>query len=177
MATNNLVEHETEVANAIRAVKGTTGKISPQNFAQEIMSISGSGTITQEHAGLDAGDTLQLFSTGDKSGLCVIDFTLNFSMGSDYGADDVALILKDNNGHTFDAAHNIAVVGYTYGHIIISVIGSTISITSYQAQDTTIFNSQHVTWTGSGVSVTLSAPTGNDVSSANAELYYTLAKG
>lgn len=41
MATNILVKHETEVADAIRAKKGTTAKINPQDFAAEIASIKG----------------------------------------------------------------------------------------------------------------------------------------
>ena len=36
---NNLTDFLTDVANAIRAKKGITGKINPQNFASEISSI------------------------------------------------------------------------------------------------------------------------------------------
>ena len=45
MATNNLKEHETEIANAIRTKKGTTAKINPQDFAKEILSISTGATV------------------------------------------------------------------------------------------------------------------------------------
>ena len=40
---NNLTDFLTDVANAIRAKKGTTAKINPQNFASEIASISTGG--------------------------------------------------------------------------------------------------------------------------------------
>lgn len=40
---NNLKDHLKEVADAIRAKKGTTDLINPQNFATEIEGISGSG--------------------------------------------------------------------------------------------------------------------------------------
>jgi hypothetical protein len=38
---NNLKDHLTEVADAIREKKGTTDLINPQDFANEIKSISG----------------------------------------------------------------------------------------------------------------------------------------
>lgn len=41
--TNNLTDFLTDLANAIRNKKGTTGKINPQNFASEIASIETSG--------------------------------------------------------------------------------------------------------------------------------------
>ena len=37
---NNLTDFLTDVANAIRTKKGTTGTINPQNFSSEIASIS-----------------------------------------------------------------------------------------------------------------------------------------
>lgn len=40
---NNLKDHLKEVADAIRAKKGTSDLINPQNFATEIEGISGSG--------------------------------------------------------------------------------------------------------------------------------------
>ena len=40
---NNLTDFLTGVANAIRAKKGTTALINPQNFESEIVSISGGG--------------------------------------------------------------------------------------------------------------------------------------
>ena len=40
---NNLTDFLTDVANAIRAKKGTTAKINPQNFSSEIASISTGG--------------------------------------------------------------------------------------------------------------------------------------
>nr|DAW66806.1 MAG TPA: tail protein [Caudoviricetes sp.] len=44
---NNLTDFLTDVANAIRAKKGTTGTINPQNFSSEIESIS-TGTDTSD---------------------------------------------------------------------------------------------------------------------------------
>ena len=41
---NNLTDFLTDVANAIRAKKGTTAKINPQDFSSEIASIGGSAT-------------------------------------------------------------------------------------------------------------------------------------
>ena len=43
---NNLTDFLTDIADAIRAKKGTTGKINPQNFSSEIASIDGGGTPT-----------------------------------------------------------------------------------------------------------------------------------
>lgn len=43
---NNLTDFLTDVANAIRAKKGTTAKINPQNFASEIATIQGGGGLT-----------------------------------------------------------------------------------------------------------------------------------
>lgn len=40
---NNLTDFLTDVANAIRTKKGTTGTINPQDFSSEIASISGGG--------------------------------------------------------------------------------------------------------------------------------------
>lgn len=45
--TNNLTDFLTDVANAIRTKKGTTGTINPQNFSSEIASIS-TGTDTSD---------------------------------------------------------------------------------------------------------------------------------
>ena len=42
---NNLTDFLTDVANAIRTKKGTTGLINPQNFSAEIASISGGGGL------------------------------------------------------------------------------------------------------------------------------------
>ena len=42
---NNLKDHLKEVADAIRAKKGTTDLINPQDFATEISAISGGSTI------------------------------------------------------------------------------------------------------------------------------------
>ena len=44
---NNLTDFLTDVANAIRTKKGTTGAINPQNFSSEIASIS-TGTDTSD---------------------------------------------------------------------------------------------------------------------------------
>lgn len=41
--TDNLTDFLTDIADAIRAKKGTTNKINPQDFSAEIASISGSG--------------------------------------------------------------------------------------------------------------------------------------
>lgn len=45
--TNNLTDFLTDVADGIRAKKGTTAKINPQNFRSEIESIS-TGTSTED---------------------------------------------------------------------------------------------------------------------------------
>lgn len=45
--TNNLTDFLTDVADGIRAKKGTTDKINPQNFRSEIESIS-TGTSTED---------------------------------------------------------------------------------------------------------------------------------
>lgn len=42
---NNLKDHLKEVADAIRAKKGTTDLINPQDFAEEIGAISGGGQV------------------------------------------------------------------------------------------------------------------------------------
>ena len=43
---NNLTDFLTDVADAIRAKKGTTEKINPQNFSSEIASIETGGAPT-----------------------------------------------------------------------------------------------------------------------------------
>ena len=43
--TDNLTDFLTDVANAIRAKKGTSGAIAPQDFSDEIASISGGGSV------------------------------------------------------------------------------------------------------------------------------------
>ena len=50
---NNLTDFLTDVADAIRAKKGTTGKINPQNFSKEIASIE-----TGEGGGESAGGSV-----------------------------------------------------------------------------------------------------------------------
>ena len=45
---NNLTDFLTDVANAIRAKKGTTAKINPQDFSSEIASISTGGGFGDE---------------------------------------------------------------------------------------------------------------------------------
>lgn len=60
---NNLKQHETNVADAIRTKKGTTAKINPQNFASEILNIptgGGSGSISHEALTLQNGDSYTL---------------------------------------------------------------------------------------------------------------------
>lgn len=52
---NNLTDFLTDVANAIRAKKGITGKINPQNFASEISSIVTGGGDSGESGGGNAG--------------------------------------------------------------------------------------------------------------------------
>lgn len=53
---NNLTDFLTDVADAIRAKKGTTGKINPQNFSSEIANIQ-TGTDTSDATAV-AGDIL-----------------------------------------------------------------------------------------------------------------------
>ena len=50
---NNLTDFLTDVANAIRTKKGTTGTINPQNFSSEIASIS-TGTDTSDATATEA---------------------------------------------------------------------------------------------------------------------------
>lgn len=47
---NNLTDFLTDVANAIRTKKGTTGTINPQDFSSEIASISGGGDVPSLYA-------------------------------------------------------------------------------------------------------------------------------
>ena len=44
---NNLTDFLTDVANAIRAKKGTTAKINPQDFTSEIASIETGGAVSK----------------------------------------------------------------------------------------------------------------------------------
>ena len=46
---NNLKDHLKEVADAIRAKKGTTDLINPQDFATEIEGISGGGDASEKY--------------------------------------------------------------------------------------------------------------------------------
>lgn len=46
MATDNLPDHFAEVADAIRAVDGTTGKINPQDFASRILALAAGGGVS-----------------------------------------------------------------------------------------------------------------------------------
>ena len=65
MATNNLKEHETEIANAIRAKKGTTAKINPQDFAKEILGIpTGETGVIYEEIEILSRDTWDFDSKG-----------------------------------------------------------------------------------------------------------------
>jgi hypothetical protein len=57
---NNLKDHLKEVADAIRAKKGTTDLINPQDFATEIEGISGGGS------GEGDGSNWRYFSTSDR---------------------------------------------------------------------------------------------------------------
>lgn len=52
--TNNLTDFLTDVANAIRTKKGTTGTINPQNFSSEIASISTAIPEVATAAAMDA---------------------------------------------------------------------------------------------------------------------------
>ncbi len=62
MATNNLKEHETEIANAIRAKKGTSALINPQDFAKEIRNLPSGGSKHGNIASftIDDGDYLSV---------------------------------------------------------------------------------------------------------------------
>ena len=76
MATNNLAQHETEVANAIRTVKGTTAKINPQDFAKEILSMSsGGGSIKPKEVSITINhqDTYEFWDGESTSGVYVFD--------------------------------------------------------------------------------------------------------
>lgn len=60
---NNLEQHETNVADAIRTKKGTTAKINPQNFASEILNIPTGGIDWEATSNiLDNMDTVKLIN-------------------------------------------------------------------------------------------------------------------
>lgn len=60
---NNLKDHLKEVADAIRAKKGTTDLINPQDFAEEIGAISGGGS------GEGGGSSWRYFKVNDTTKL------------------------------------------------------------------------------------------------------------
>lgn len=66
---NNLPDFLTDVANAIRARKGTTGAINPQNFASEILSIpAGGGRISSDAVILGSGEEYNVFPQSNTFG-------------------------------------------------------------------------------------------------------------
>lgn len=62
---NNLKDHLKEVADAIRAKKGTSDLINPQNFATEIEGISGGGESNITYYRYDRDNALAIL--GDRS--------------------------------------------------------------------------------------------------------------
>lgn len=56
---NNLKDHLKEVADAIRAKKGTTDLINPQDFATEISAISGGGSGESGGSGEGGGSNIE----------------------------------------------------------------------------------------------------------------------
>ena len=71
---NNLKDHLKEVADAIRAKKGTTELINPQDFSKEIASIEGGGS----GGGESGGSTIEYL---DVSGIDVPDELVMFLGG------------------------------------------------------------------------------------------------
>lgn len=57
---NNLTDFLTDTANAIRAKKGTTAKIDPQDFASEISGIQTGGEISTIYLVAGEGYTIEL---------------------------------------------------------------------------------------------------------------------
>lgn len=65
---NNLKDHLKEVADAIRAKKGTTDLINPQDFATEISAISGGGSGESGGSGEGGGSNIEYLDITNVSG-------------------------------------------------------------------------------------------------------------
>lgn len=167
MATT-LIEHETEVANAIRSKKGTTEKINPQNFAREILGLS-TAKIEEDMVGLGYDDEFAIFSA-DEGGICVIDCEIDYSMSDDYGSDDVELAIQGSSG-SIPILWNNATNGYLKGTVVIVTADGSSSVWGYREQIEGSDQYYRVVGSLSGrVDAYLYAP--SDVSSANATISY-----
>lgn len=119
---NNLTDFLTDVANAIRAKKGTTEKINPQDFSSEIASIkSGGGVVVSASIGdvnfLDYDGTILYSYTKEqflalsampelptREGLICQDWNWNLSEAKsyvrDYGKQNIGAMYITDDGDT-----------------------------------------------------------------------------
>lgn len=106
---NNLKDHLKEVADAIRAKKGTTDLINPQDFATEIEGISGSGGGESGGSNwmyFDVSEMEQKIGIGEL-GAMLIKFQLDgktiivpSAMMATFGADGVIAFAVELSGKT-----------------------------------------------------------------------------
>jgi hypothetical protein len=79
--SNNLTDFLTDVADAIRAKKGTTAKINPQDFSSEIASIStgGGDTINNQEKSVDITEngTTEVVADAGFTGLSKVSINVN----------------------------------------------------------------------------------------------------
>ncbi|MCM1289631.1 MAG: hypothetical protein NC132_03150 [Corallococcus sp.] len=99
--TNNLTDFLTDTANAIRAKKGTTAKIDPQDFAGEIASIAVGTNHNAIYSSVTYSDDSDMWTY---SVPCSINVRLWRAMGSISGSVD--LEYKDTSG----VAHHITTI-------------------------------------------------------------------
>lgn len=97
---NNLTDFLTDVANAIRTKKGTTGAINPQNFSSEIASINVEPNLEQKTVTITENGTTEVTPTSGKDGMSKVTVTTNVPAITEVAtaAEMNALLVEANVG-------------------------------------------------------------------------------
>ena len=100
---NNLTDFLTDVANAIRAKKGTTAKINPQNFSSEIGNFTLLKSQTKSIS-LTSNGTTTITPDSGYNGLSKVTVTTNIasSGGSSGGSTSATVSKSDVNFYDYD---------------------------------------------------------------------------